>query len=107
MFAFEKQSEDVARDLIEAILGEGYYVQVRCIEDGDLLQTPTADPSKAMEEVFCTDAVMVEAVSINQDNYKRNTAASFLFIGENGGPDCIADYSVSNHSDRIYQRAVA
>jgi len=107
MFAFEKKAENVAKDLIQAIFRAGYYVQVRCTEENDLLNIPTTNEPKALNDIFCMDAVFVEAVSIDPENMKRDIVARFLFMAENNGPDCIADYTANNTAEKIYRRAIA
>jgi len=107
MFAFEKTAEKVARDLVEAIFRNGYYVQVRCVEEHDLLQTPTADRSKALEAIFSVEGVSVEAVTIDPENMKREVAARFLCIDQGTGSDLIADHTASDEAQKIYRRAIA
>jgi hypothetical protein len=107
MFAFEKTAEKVAKDLIQAIFRAGYYVQFRCPEENDLLNTPTINESKALNDIFCMDMVFVEAVSIDPENMKRDIVARYLFIAENTGPDCIADYGMNPIAEKIYRRAIA
>lgn len=106
MFAFEKTAENVAKDLAQAIFSAGYYVQVRCPEENDVLNIPTTRLAKAVDHILSMDCVFVEAVSIDPENMKREIVARFLFVAENNGPDCIADYTMNLIAEKIHHRAI-
>ena len=104
--SIEKTPYMVARNLIDAIFDQGLYVQIRCMEERDLLQTPTADKNKALDAIFSVDDVFVEAVAIDKENaMRREIVARFLCLNEMSGPDWIADYSANEIAEKLVFRA--
>jgi hypothetical protein len=106
MKSIEKTPYMAARDLIKGILNQGFYVQIRCMEEQDLLQTPTADKNKALDAIFSVDDVFVEAVKIDREkSMGREIVARFLCLNEMSGPDWIADYSANEIAEKLVFRA--
>ena len=103
----EKTPSMVARDLIKAIFNQGFYVQIRCMEERDLLQTPTAEMKKAFDAIFSVEGCIVEAVGIDPVTKERNVIAGFVCIDEGSGDDFIVNSTYSIWADRIIDKARA
>ena len=104
----KKTQTMVIRDLIKAIIDEGYMVRVRCADEGDVLQSSTDNIKAAMDAVDSVEHCMVEAVSCELNRYDQSVKYWFYLKLDNPGREVITDliYLPDNALDRIYAKAI-
>jgi len=106
--AIQKNQGRVIRDLLNAIIAEGYLVRVRCSEEGDLLSKASDKISDAEYAIDSVEASVVEAVSSELNPRDHSIKYWFFLVMDGDGPDVIADlcYSDAPELAKIYAAAI-